>query len=215
MIELHNVSKEIKGRTVLDNITLTFANGKIYGLKGINGSGKTMLMRLVSGLIFPTDGEVLIDGKKLGKEVSFPADMGLLIENPVFLNSYTGYQNLELLVSLNGKAGKEEIKEALKRVGLDPDDKRKYRKYSLGMKQRLGLAAVIVESPKMMIFDEPLNALDTDGILLFDKIMKEEREKGTLIILSCHDEAKLREYTELIFTLENGRLLRIEEGDLG
>lgn len=212
MIELNNVSKEIKGRTVLDNISITFEEGHVYGLKGINGSGKTMLMRLISGLIYPTTGSVMIEEKKLGEAISFPQDMGLLIENPTFLNSYTGYKNLELLASLNGKIGEEEIKEALRKVGLEPDDKRKYRKYSLGMKQRLGLAAAVMENPKLLILDEPLNALDTDGIALFDKIMEEEKKKGTLVILSCHDEEKLREYSDTIVTLENGKMLNVEEG---
>lgn len=212
MIELRNVSKIIKGRTVLDNISFTFETGHVYGLKGINGSGKTMLMRLISGLIYQTSGDVKINGKKLGEEIPFPLDMGLLIENPVFLNSYTGYKNLELLASLNEKIGEEEIKEALKKVGLEPEDKRKYRKYSLGMKQRLGIAAAVMENPKLLILDEPLNALDTDGVKLFDKILEDEKKKGTLVVLSCHDEAKLREYSDIIVTLENGKILGVEEG---
>lgn len=210
MIELHNVSKIIKGRKVLDDISMTFNDGSVYGLKGINGSGKTMLMRLLSGLIYPSSGSVLIDGRRLGEELSFPPNMGLLIENPVFLNSYTGYKNLELLSCLNGKIGEDEIREALKKVGLDPDDRRKYRKYSLGMKQRLGIAAGIMESPHIMILDEPLNALDKDGVILFDRIMKEEKKKGTLMILTCHDDDKLKEYSDIIVTLENGKVLNIE-----
>lgn len=196
----------------MDDISFTFEEGHVYGLKGINGSGKTMLMRMISGLIYPTSGEVMIDGKKLGEKISFPQEMGLLIENPVFLNSYTGYKNLELLASLNGKIGKEEIKDTLQKVGLEPDDKRKYRKYSLGMKQRLGIAAAVMENPKLLILDEPLNALDTDGVMLFDKILKDEKKKGTLVILSCHDEAKIREYSDIIVTLENGKILNVEEG---
>lgn len=211
MIKLENVSKEIKGRTVLEDISITFQDKKVYGLKGINGSGKTMLMRVISGLIYPTKGNVFIDGKRLGKEMSFPEQMGLLIENPAFLNSYTGLKNLMLLASLNETVKASDIKESLNRVGLDPDDKRKYKKYSLGMKQRLGIAAAIMENPKILILDEPINALDTAGINLFTEIMQEEKKKGTLVILSCHDEMKLREYADVILTMENGKIIDIEE----
>ena len=130
MIKLENVSKNIKGKTVIDGITQTFHGGITYGLKGINGSGKTMLMRLISGLIYPTAGRIEIRGKKLGKDMSFPDDLGLLIENPAFLDAYTGFDNLWLLAFLNNKAGKAEVREALLKTGLDPEDRRKYKKYS-------------------------------------------------------------------------------------
>ncbi len=211
MIKLENVSKNIKGKTVIDGITQTFHGGITYGLKGINGSGKTMLMRLVSGLIYPTSGRIEIRGKELGKDMSFPDDLGLLIENPAFLDSYTGFDNLWLLATLNNRAGKTEVKEALLRTGLDPEDRRKYKKYSLGMKQRLGIAAAIMEKPQILILDEPLNALDTEGVALFDKIIREEQERGTLIILSCHEEKKLHEYADVILTLENGKIKDREE----
>lgn len=212
MIRLENVSKTIKGRTVIDKVSLYFKEGTVYGLKGINGSGKTMLMRLISGLIYPTEGKVFVGGKQLGKDISFPEDMGVLIENPAFLNNYTGFENLCLLAALNGKIGKKEITDTLKKVGLNPDDKRKYRKYSLGMKQRLGIAASIMENPRILVLDEPLNALDTDGISLFTKIIEEEKKKGTLIILSCHEEEKLRQYADVIITLENAKVIS-QEGE--
>lgn len=210
MIELDNVSKRIKEKIVLDNINIVFHDGNVYGVKGINGSGKTMLMRIISGLIYPTTGKVLIDGKELGKDISFQEEMGLLIENPVFLDSYTGADNLRLLASLNGTASNEDIMEALGKVGLDYSDKRKYRKYSLGMKQRLGIAATIMEHPGIIVWDEPLNALDTEGVRLFNEIIKEEKEKGTLIIMSCHDEIRLNEYSDVIVVMENGRILSVE-----
>lgn len=208
MIELKNVSKRIKEKVVLDNICLVLKTGKTYGIKGINGSGKTMLMRAISGLIYPTSGEVLIEGKALGKEISFPESLGLLIENPVFLGSYTGRKNLEVLAALNDRAGKKEIDEALIKVGLAPEDKRKYKKYSLGMKQRLGIAAAIMENPQILLLDEPLNALDTEGIALFEKILEEEKRKEKLVVLSCHDDQKLKEYADVIVTMENGRVIR-------
>ncbi len=211
MIRIENMSKKIRGRTVLDGIDHTFRDGMTYGLKGINGSGKTMLMRAVGGLIYPTQGRVLIDGKELGKEISFPEDIGLLIENPAFLDAYTGYGNLELLASLNGRAGDEEIREILEKVGLDPDDTRKYRKYSLGMKQRLGIAAAFLEKPKILLLDEPFNALDTDGVARFSRLIREGQERGALIIMSCHEEGKLEEFADVILHMENGRIVREEE----
>lgn len=211
MIELQNVSKEINGRSVLDNINFCFENGKVYGLKGINGSGKTMLMRIISGLIYPTEGCITIDGKVLGKDCSFPESLGLLIENPVFLDSYTGLKNLMLLASLKGECGRDTIIQSLCKVGLEPNDKRKYRKYSLGMKQRLGIAAAIMENPQIILFDEPLNALDQEGVMLFTEIIREERKKDKVIVLSCHDEAKLNEYSDVIVELENGRIIKAGE----
>ena len=213
MIELNNVSKKIKGKTVLENIDIIFQDGIIYGLKGKNGSGKTMLMRMVSGLIYPTEGKVIIDGKELGKDISFPEQMGILIENPVFLDSYTGFDNLKMLAELKGKADTEDITNSLKRVGLDPTDKRKYRKYSLGMKQRLGIAATLIDYPKMLILDEPLNALDKAGISLFSEIIEEEKNKGTLIIISCHDEQMLNKYADEIVIIEEGRIIKSEGVD--
>lgn len=177
-----------------------------YGLTGVNGSGKTMLMRIISGLIYPSDGRVMIQGKELGKDISFPSNMGLLLENPSFLASYTGTGNLKLLASLNGTVDDDDIRVSLERVGLDSKDRRKYRKYSLGMKQRLGIAAAIMEKPEILILDEPLNALDRDGVALFSEIVKEEKAKGTLMILACHEEGWLREYADKLLRMENGKV---------
>ena len=213
MIQIENMSKKIRDRVVLDRMDYTFRDGMTYGLKGINGSGKTMLMRVVSGLIYPTEGRVLVDGKELGKDVSFPESIGILIENPVFLDAYTGFGNLKLLASLNDRAGDEEIREILQKVGLDPDDTRKYRKYSLGMKQRLGIAAALMEKPKILLLDEPFNALDTDGVARFSRLIREEQERGTLILLACHEEGKLEEFTDVVLHMEDGRIVRQEEVD--
>ena len=213
MIQIENMSKKIRDRVVLDGIDYTFRDGMTYGLKGINGSGKTMLMRVVSGLIYPTEGRVLVDGKELGKDVSFPESIGILIENPVFLDAYTGFGNLKLLASLNDRAGDEDIREILQKVGLDPDDTRKYRKYSLGMKQRLGIAAALMEKPKILLLDEPFNALDTDGVARFSKLIREEQERGTLILLACHEEGKLEEFADVVLHMEDGRIVREEEVD--
>ncbi len=210
MIKLEDVSKNIKDRIVLDHINFTFEDGKVYGLKGINGSGKTMLMRLIAGLIFPSDGKIFVSEKELGRDISFPESIGLLLENPVFLDRYTGLENLKLLAELSGSVDVEKLKHILIKVGLDPDDKRKYRKYSLGMKQRLGIAAAIMDEPSILLLDEPINALDEDGVELFTKIMNEEKERGTLVILSCHEEMRLREYSDVIVFMKDGKIVDVE-----
>lgn len=211
MIKLEDVSKNIKDRIVLDHINFTFEDGKVYGLKGINGSGKTMLMRLIAGLIFPSDGKIFVSEKELGHDISFPESLGLLLENPAFLGRYTGLENLKLLAELSGSANVEKLKQILIKVGLDPDDKRKYRKYSLGMKQRLGIAAAIMDEPSILLLDEPINALDEDGVQLFTKIISEEKNRGTLIILSCHEESRLREYADVIVFMKDGKIVDVEE----
>lgn len=211
MIKLENVSKKIRDRIVLNNISFSFEDGKIYGLKGINGSGKTMLMRMIAGLIYPTEGRILVEGKELTKDISFPEKLGLLLENPAFLDRYTGLENLKILAELSGDVKIEKLRETLIKVGLDPDDKRKYRKYSLGMKQRLGIAAAIMDEPSILMLDEPINALDADGVELFTGIIEEEKKRGTLIILSCHEEARLREYSDVIVFMEDGKIVDTEE----
>lgn len=211
MIKLENVSKKIRDRIVLNNISFSFEDGKIYGLKGINGSGKTMLMRMIAGLIYPTEGRILVEGKELTKDISFPEKFGLLLENPAFLDRYTGLENLKILAELSGDVKIEKLRETLIKVGLDPDDKRKYRKYSLGMKQRLGIAAAIMDEPSILMLDEPINALDADGVELFTGIIEEEKKRGTLIILSCHEVARLREYSDVIVFMEEGKIVDTEE----
>ena len=165
-IQLPDVVKDIKGKRIIDHVSLQMESGKISGLKGVNGSGKTMLMRLIAGLITPTSGSILINGKRLGKDITFPESIGILIENPAFLDAYSGFDNLKMLASIQKKITDDHIRETLSLVGLDPQDKKKYRKYSLGMKQRLGIAAAVMEEPDIVILDEPTNALDRDGVAM-------------------------------------------------
>ena len=207
-IRIEDVSKKIKGVTVLDHISLKMQSGEIVGLKGVNGSGKTMLMRMASGLILPTAGKVYVDGKELGKEIAFPESMGLLIENPAFLDNYDGFKNLKFLASIKDLITDEEIKASIARAGLDPDSKKKYKKYSLGMKQRLGIAGAIMERSELLILDEPTNALDTQGVEMLKGIVREEKERGALVILSCHDESILEDVADRICYIENGKLVR-------
>jgi len=185
---------------------MTLVSGNVYGFQGINGSGKTMLMRLICGLIYPTKGEIVIDGKRLGKEITFPQSVGLLLENPAFLDSYTGFENLEMLASIKNIITREEIHEAITSVGLDPLDKRKYKKFSLGMKQRLGIAAAIMEKPDILILDEPTNSLDSSGVSLVKTILAKERERGAIIILACHDLPVLQDVSDEIFLLGQGKI---------
>ena len=207
-IGIKEVTKNISKNIVLDKITASMVSGKVYGLQGINGSGKTMLMRVLLGLIHPSEGEILINGKELGREIDFPESVGFLLENPSFLDRYSGYQNLQMLASVKHKISNDEIQEVLRKVGLDEEAaKKKYRKYSLGMKQRLGIAAAIMEKPELIILDEPTNALDTSGIELVKNIVEEERKRGALIILSCHEPVLLENLCNEILKLENGKLM--------
>ena len=205
-IVVNEVSKSIYGVPIINSVSMTLVSGNVYGFQGINGSGKTMLMRLICGLIYPTKGEIVIDGKRLGKEITFPQSVGLLLENPAFLDSYTGFENLEMLASIKNIITREEIHEAITSVGLDPLDKRKYKKFSLGMKQRLGIAAAIMEKPDILILDEHTNSLDSSGVSLVKTILAKERERGAIIILACHDLPVLQDVSDEIFLLEQGKI---------
>lgn len=208
IIRTENATKSIRGALILDNVNVEFESGKIYGLQGPNGSGKTMLMRLVGGLIQPSSGEVFIDGKKLGQSFDFPTSMGLLIENPAFLPNYTGLKNLELLAGIKGNVDMEQLRQTIRDVGLNPDDKRKYRKYSLGMKQRLGIAAAIMEKPELILMDEPTNALDDAGVEQICQLLQRERDRGALILMACHDAAILEKMADEIYTIYEGKVER-------
>ena len=210
-IVLENVTKVIRGNNVTDNVSVVFESGEIIGLKGVNGSGKTMLMRLIAGLILPTGGRILIDGEELGKDITFPRSIGILIENPAFLDSYSGFKNLQMLASIKGVVGDDDVRAAIERVRLDPDDKKKYRKYSLGMKQRLGIAAAVMERPDIVILDEPTNALDSDGVEVVKEILREEKKRGALVIISCHDFETLKSLSDRMYLIEAGRLKEYSE----
>lgn len=201
-IKIEHLTKTIKGACVLDDVNMELESGNIYGFQGKNGSGKTMLLRAVSGLIYATKGTIQIDGNIMGKDMAFPPEVGVLIENPAFLGEYSGYDNLKMLASIRGK--EIQIKDVLKKVGLDPCDKRKYRKYSLGMKQRLGIACAIMEEPRLLILDEPFNALDQTGQEEIAQIIVEMKKKGCLILLTSHDREELEKLSDEIYMVENG-----------
>lgn len=205
-IEVRNAAKILHNIPVLQDVNLTLNSGTIYGLRGVNGSGKTMLMRLLAGLIRPSKGMVLVDGRELGKELSFPPDMGMLIENPAFLDGYTAAQNLRLLAGIRRKVGDDRIWQVLEQVGLNYEDNRKYRQFSLGMKQRLGIAGAVLEHPRFLLVDEPTNALDTDGVAMVRQILQEEKKQGALIVLACHDFSVLQELSDVIYSVKEGRV---------
>ena len=205
-LEMKDISKKIGEDYVLREINLSMDKGKIYGLQGKNGCGKSMLMRVICGFVLPTEGKVIIDGEELGKDISFPRSIGVLIEKPGFLDSYSGYQNLKMLASIQGRIEEEGILKAIQRVGLEDVMHKKYRKYSLGMKQKLGIAAAILERPDIVILDEPANALDEKSEEKLWKIVREEKERGALVIVSCHTSEILEMVTDEIFRMDGGKI---------
>lgn len=206
VVRLEDYCKSFKSAEVLKNINLTLESGKVIGLKGKNGSGKTMLMRAISGLILPTSGKVYINDKELGMHISFPPSIGILIENPSFISNYTGFKNLKILASIQNRISDDEIRDAIRKVGLDPDDKRTFKKYSLGMKQRLGIAAAIMERPDIVILDEPINALDEAGAGLIKGLLDELKANGSLIIIACHDTEELNYLSDEIYEIYDGEI---------
>lgn len=206
VVRLEDYCKSFKSAEVLKNINLTLESGKVIGLKGKNGSGKTILMRAISGLILPTSGKVYINDKELGRQISFPPSIGILIENPSFISNYTGFKNLKILASIQNRISDDEIRDAIRKVGLDPDDKRTFKKYSLGMKQRLGIAAAIMERPDIVILDEPINALDEAGAGLIKGLLDELKANGSLIIIACHDTEELNYLSDEIYEIYDGEI---------
>lgn len=210
-IEVNDYVKELSGNRVLDHISLTFESGKIYGLSGKNGSGKTMLMRAICGLIRPTQGSVSIDGQVLCRDISFPPSVGVLIESPSFISYYSGFKNLKLLASIKNIADDDTIADLMRRFELDPENKKRYKKYSMGMKQKIGIIAAIMEQPDLIILDEPINALDEKSAQVLKELLNEYKENGALIIISCHDREELEFLSDEIVYLADGKVREHEE----
>ena len=206
-ISIEHVTKKIKDATVLKDICLEMKGGTVYGLQGKNGSGKTMLMRAISGLIRPTSGRIVINGEQLHKNISIPRSIGLLLENPSLLPEYDASQNLKLLAKMQGGVPEEEIRQLIRDVGLDDAGHKKVEKYSLGMKQRLGIAAAIMEHPRILLLDEPTNALDAGGIEMIKEIVQKRKAEGSLIIITCHDASILETLSDEIYVLEEGKVV--------
>lgn len=204
MVEIKNYCKSIKSRPILNNVSYNFEYGKIYGLYGHNGSGKTMLLRAIAGLLVPDSGSVVIDGKVLHKDMSFPPSIGIVIENMNLLPQYNAFDNLKILGKIKKTATDEDIKTALERVGLKSD--LKVKKFSLGMKQRLNIAQAVFEKQKIILLDEPTNALDNDGVQLIYKLLKEEKERGALVVITTHHKEDLEEVCDVILEMTEGEL---------
>ncbi len=204
-IKLKNVEKRIKGSEVLKQVNLTVEEGEIVGLMGINGSGKSMILRAIAGLIH-VEGTIEIAGKQM-ESGQFPEEIGVLIEMPAFLPEFTGKKNLQLLAMLQEGVSNEDIDIAMRSVGLNPEDKRHYKKYSLGMRERLGIAQAILKKPKLILLDEPTNGIDEDGIKILKKLLLDLKEQGSTIIVASHDKDFLEAVATKYYEMKEGRLV--------
>lgn len=209
MIDIENVNLTLSKQEILKNITLKLEPGKIYGVVGKNGSGKSMLFKCICGFIRPQSGTIRVFGKQIGKERDFPENTGILIEAPGFIPYYSGYKNLKLLADLNGNCKKEQIEKYIRMVGLDPAMKKPVKKYSLGMKQRLGIAQAVMEEPELIIMDEPMNALDKESILEMRDFFKKLREQGKTILLTSHNFEDIEVLCDRVYEMDRGSMCEI------
>ncbi len=210
VIEIQNLSLTIKKTEILKDVNIGFEKGKIHGLIGRNGSGKTMLMKCICGFVRATSGTIRVNGKQVGKECDFPENIGIIIETPGFIPYYSGYKNLKLLADLNKKIGKEDIRNSMTKVGLDPDLKRHVRKYSLGMRQRLGLSQAIMENPDLLILDEPMNGLDKDGVADMRKYLLDLKEQGKTILIASHSSEDIAVLCDTVCEMDKGVLTKFK-----
>lgn len=208
-ITVKNATKRFKETVVLDNITVDFGKGKVHGLIGRNGSGKTMLMKCICGLVPLTSGEIAVNDKIIGKDTDIPKNVGVIIETPGFIPGYSAYSNLKFLAAINGKIGREEIRTAIKSVGLDPDDKKRVGKFSLGMRQRLGLAQAIMENPELLILDEPMNGLDNDGVKDMRNYLLELKEQGKTILIASHSAEDIEVMCDTVHEMDKGKISKV------
>ena len=209
IIKVENVSLKIKKDIILDKINVNFEKGKIHGLIGRNGSGKTMLMKCICGFVKVTSGQVIVDNKIIGKDCDFPNNIGVIIETPGFIPYYSGFRNLKLLAKINNKIIDNDIKKSMESVGLNPNLKRAVGKYSLGMRQRLGLAQAIMENPEILILDEPMNGLDKEGVQDMRKYLIELRNQGKTIILASHSSEDISVLCDTVNEMDKGKIKKI------
>ena len=206
-IEVTGVRKKIRNMLLIDSVSLTIAKGRTVGFVGNNGSGKTLLLKLISGLYRVTDGIIIVDGKILGRDVDFPDNMGVIIETPGFISNMSGYKNLRMLARIKNKITDQDIREAIRFVGLDPDDKKPVGKYSLGMRQRLGLAQAIMEKPDILVLDEPFNGLDRDGCEEMRKYLLELKSQGKTILIASHLDKDIELLCDDVYEMDQGRIV--------
>lgn len=204
MIELKEVTKTFKKEEVLKETTISFEKGKITGIVGRNGSGKTVLLKIICGLLRPTTGTVVVGGEKIGKDVDFPSDIGVMIENPCFVPYQSAFVNLKNLAAIRRKIGEERIRESLALVGLDPNNKKRVGKFSLGMRQRLGIAQAIMEKPSLLLFDEPMNGLDKQGVEDMRALFRQLREEGKTILLCSHNSEDIDILCDEVYEIDKG-----------
>ncbi len=209
VIEINHVTKRYEKNEVLKDVSLTCQAGNIYGLIGRNGSGKTVLLKSICGFVIPTAGEVRVWGKQVGKDVDFPENIGFIIESPGFLLQESGLRNLKHLSSIRGKIGIDEIRQSMTTVGLDPDLKRPVGKYSLGMRQRLGIAQAIMEQPDLLILDEPMNGLDNQGVEHIRSVLLSLKEKGVTIVLASHFKEDISYLCDEVYQMDAGTLTQM------
>lgn len=205
-IEVQNVVKRFRDQVVLKNVSISFEKGKIHGIVGRNGSGKTVLFKCICGLMHPEEGVILVNGKRVGRDVDMPEDIGAIIEAPGFLPNYSGYKNLRFLANIRRKIGKEEILNVLKTVGLDPESRKHVGKYSLGMRQRLGIAQAIMEYPEILILDEPMNGLDNAGVQDIRALLLELKAQGKTILLASHNHEDIAALCDTVHEMDGGVL---------
>lgn len=205
-IEVQNVVKRFRDQVVLKNVSISFEKGQIHGIVGRNGSGKTVLFKCICGLMHPEEGVIRVNGKRVGRDVDMPEDVGAIIEAPGFLPNYSGYKNLRFLANIRRKIGKEEILNVLKTVGLDPESRKHVGKYSLGMRQRLGIAQAIMEDPEILILDEPMNGLDNAGVQDIRALLLELKAQGKTILLASHNHEDIAALCDTVHEMDGGVL---------
>ena len=211
IIEIKELDLSIKKTEILKKVSVSFEQGKIHGLIGRNGSGKTMLMKCICGFIRPTSGTIRVNGREVGKDCDFPENIGIIIETPGFIPYYSGFKNLKLIADLNKKADTEQIKRAMSQVGLDPTLKRHVVKYSLGMRQRLGLAQAIMENPEILILDEPMNGLDKEGVEDMRKYLLDFKTQGKTILIASHSSEDIEVLCDTVHEMDKGVMTAIRE----
>lgn len=209
IIEITNLCKSFKETKVLNDITIKIKKGNIIGIIGRNGSGKTVLFKCICGLVSPTKGTVIINNKILGKDMDIPDNIGVIIETPGFLPNYNGFKNLKFLAMIKNQISNEHIKDTIKLVGLNPDSKKHVGKYSLGMRQRLGIAQAIMENPDILILDEPMNGLDNDGVKDMRKLFLSLKEQGKTILLASHNKDDIEVLCDEVYMMDKGILTQI------
>ncbi len=209
MITVKNVSLKIKKDMILKDITAEFTDGKIHGIIGRNGSGKTMLMKCICGFIKPTEGEITVSGKRIGTDCDFPESIGVIIETPEFIPYYSGFKNLKLLADIRHKITDDDIRRSMELVGLDPKLKKSVKKYSLGMRQRLGLAQAVMENPDLLILDEPMNGLDKDGVGDMRRYLLNLKEQGKTILIASHSAEDIDVLCDTVVEMDKGQMERV------